>query len=317
MQRIRDGGPVFILQLRGTKDEPRWMGMDGHVTASMTEAKRFEAVPAAGHGAFFVVEPPLPDDTWERWHPYFFSQRLAPGERDGPTHAPCDFFKTWKDLLRKHGLLVLALLLSLAWVHDAAAQLPVQEVGQNLIYNSIQSAEAVFQTAEWVLDLAPLEDYLFPEGAAEDLAQLSALVEEAEAVSFGVSSTQAQLESLFSLESAPTTSYELRQRVTEINQTLFNTYSYAMRTQSLLLTAMRTVEHILGFIEIVSGLEGKLSSQQLLAQQLGKLQQLHTEANIQRSAFERARSLEGVTPGVLYQGMQNIVDAMMEDHPRW
>jgi hypothetical protein len=94
----------------------------------------------------------------------------------------------------------------------AAAQLPVQEVGLNLTHNSIQAAEAVFQTAEWLLDLAPLEDYLFPEGAAEDLAQLSALVEEAEAVSFGVSSTQAQLESLFSLESAPTTSYEFRER---------------------------------------------------------------------------------------------------------
>jgi hypothetical protein len=217
--------------------------------------------------------------------------------------------------MRRISLLTGLMVLSVAGM--ARAQLPVQEVGQNLIYNTIQAAEAVFQTAEWVLDLAPLEDYLFPEGAADDLAQLSALVEEAEAVSFGVSSTQAQLESLFSLESAPTTSYEFRQRVTEITQALFNTYSYAMRTQSLLLTAMRTVEHILGFIEIVSGLEGKLSSQQLLAQQLGKLQQLHTEANIQRSAFERARSLEGVTPGVLYQGMQNIVDAMMEDHPRW
>jgi hypothetical protein len=205
--------------------------------------------------------------------------------------------------------------LSLARI--ASAQLAVVEVGQNLTYNGIQAAEAVFQTTQWILDLAPLEDYLFPEGAAEHLAQISALAEEAAELSFDLSSLQAQLTALFDLESAPTTSYEFRERVTEINRTLFQTYGYAMRTQSLILTAMSTVEHILGFMEIVAGLTGKLSAQQTLAQQLGKLQQLQTEANVQRSAFERARSLEGVTPGVLQQGIYNITDAMMEDHPRW
>jgi hypothetical protein len=217
--------------------------------------------------------------------------------------------------MRRISVLIGVIVLGLAGV--ARAQLPVAEVGQNLTYNGIQAAETVFQTAQWILDLAPLEDYIFPEGAAEDLAQLSALAEEAEAVSFGLSSTQAQLTALFSLESAPTTSYEFRERVTEINRTLFQTYSYAMRTQSLLLTTIHTVEHILGFIEIVAGLTGKLSAQQTLAQQLGKLQQLHAEANVQRSAFERAKSLEGVTPGVLQQGIYHITDAMMEDHPRW
>jgi hypothetical protein len=217
--------------------------------------------------------------------------------------------------MRRISLLAVVIVLSCSGL--AGAQLPVVEVGQNLTYNGIQAAEAVFQTAQWILDMAPLEHYIFPEGAAEDLAQVAALAEEAEAVSFGLSSTHAQLTALFDPESAPMTSFEFRERVTAINRTLFLVYSYAMRTQSLILTAMRTVEHILGFMEIVVELTGKLSAQQTLAQQLGKLQQLQVEANIQRSAFERARSLEGVTPGVLQQGVHNIVDAMMEDHPRW
>jgi hypothetical protein len=212
-------------------------------------------------------------------------------------------------------LLTGLLVLSLAGI--AAAQLSVVEVGQNLTYNGTQAAEAVFQTAQWILDMAPLENYLFPDGAAEGLAHIIALAEEAEALGFGWSSTQAQLTALFALEGAPTTSFEFRERVTEINSTLFETYGYATDTQNLLLTAIRTVEHVFGFIDIVSGLAGKLSVQQTLAQQLGKLQQLHTEANVQRSAFERARSLEGVTPGVLQQGVYNITDAMMENHPRW
>ena len=56
--------------------------------------------------------------------------------------------------MRRISLLTGLMVLSVAGM--ARAQLPVQEVGQNLIYNTIQAAEAVFQTAEWVLDLAPL-----------------------------------------------------------------------------------------------------------------------------------------------------------------
>jgi hypothetical protein len=194
---------------------------------------------------------------------------------------------------------------------------PVREVGQNLVLNGIQAAEAVFQSAEWILDLTALEGFLFPAAAAENLAQLTALVEQAESLSWGWSNNQALLNELFNPEGAPATSFEFRERVTAINRTLFETYGYATDTQNLLLTAIRTVEHIFGFIETVSGLEGKLSVQQTLAQQLGKLHQLHTEANVQRSAFERAKSLEGVTPGVLQQGIYNITDEMMRDHPRW
>jgi conjugal transfer/entry exclusion protein len=217
--------------------------------------------------------------------------------------------------MRRISVLISAMVLSYASI--STAQLAVQEVGQNLTYNLIQSVEAVFQTAQWVLDLAPLENYIFPEGAAEDLARIAALAEEAQALSFDLSSLQSQLNTLFDPDSAPTTSYEFRERVTAINRTLFQTYSYAMRTQSLVLTAVNTVEHILGFIEIVAELTGKLSTSQLLSQQIGKLQQLQAEANVQRSAFERARSLEGITPVVLDQGIQNIIDQMMEDHPRW
>src|SRR5262249_33183320 len=110
-----------------------------------------------------------------------------------------------RSIMRRISGLIGLMVLSLPGI--AAAQLAVREVGQNLTYNGMQAAEAVFQTAQWILDMAPLEGYLFPEGAAEALAQVTALAEEAEAVSFGLSSTQAQLTALFDLESAPTTSY--------------------------------------------------------------------------------------------------------------
>src|SRR5215813_4607034 len=140
--------------------------------------------------------------------------------------------------MRRISVLVGVIVLGLSGI--AAAQLAVQEVGQNLTYNGIQAAEAVFQTAEWILDLTALEEYIFPEGAAEDLEQLVGLAEEAEELSFDLGSLEALLTSLFDPESAPSTSFEYRQRVIDINQTLYQTYRYAMRTQSLIATTLRT-----------------------------------------------------------------------------
>jgi hypothetical protein len=212
---------------------------------------------------------------------------------------------------------ILACLLVLSLTGLATAQILVIEVGKNLAFNGVQAAEAVFQSAEWILDLTPLEGFIFAGCAEGDLSLMRTLAEQAASLSFGWSNNRALLDSLFAPERAPTTSFEFRERVTAINGTLYETYGYATDTQNLLLTAICTVEQILGFIETVSGLEGKLSVQQNLSQQLGKLHQLQTEGNLQRSAFERAKSLEGVTPGVLQQGIYNITDEMMRDHPRW
>jgi hypothetical protein len=217
--------------------------------------------------------------------------------------------------MRRINTLIGVIVLGLAGV--AGAQLPVAEVGQNLTYNGIQAAEAVFQTAQWILDLAPLESFEFSDAFMEDLATLQELASEAAQIGMDLESLQAQIDALFGFDGAPRTSFEFRRRVGEINLRLLQVYGYAMRTQTLINTTVRTVEHITGFIAQVAGLLGKLSVEQTLSQQLGKLHQLHAEANVQMSAFQHAKSTEALAPGVLYQGMQNILDAMMEDHPRW
>jgi hypothetical protein len=217
--------------------------------------------------------------------------------------------------MRRISALIGAMVLSVSGI--AAAQLSVAEVGTNLTYNGVQAAEAVFQTAQWILDLAPLESFEFSDAFMEDLATLQELASEAQQIGLDLASLQAQINALFGLERAPMTSFEYRQRVADINRRIFQVYGYAMRTQTLINTTIRTVEHITGFIGQVAALLGKLSVEQTLSQQLGKLHQLHAEANVQLSAFQHAQSTEALAPGVLEQGMQNITDAMMADHPRW
>jgi hypothetical protein len=199
----------------------------------------------------------------------------------------------------------------------ASAQLPVAEVGQNLAYNGVQAAEAVFQSAQWVIDLLPLEAWEIVQAMGDALSLLSALAAEAQAIGMDIASIQVQLTALFGLESAPLTSFAYRQRVADIHWRIWQVYGYAMRTQTLINTIMHTVEHIIGFVNQVAELLGTLSVQQTLAQQLAKLQQLQAEANLVLTAKAFAESVEALAPGVLQQGVQNITDAMMEDHPRW
>jgi DNA polymerase III alpha subunit len=89
-----------------------------------------------------------------------------------------------------------------------------------------------------------------------------------------------------------------------------------MRTQTLIRSVLRTVGHIAGILENVAEALGNLSVSQTFGESQAKLQQLLVEANVTRTAFERAKSLEGAETGVLLQGLHNINEALLADHPR-
>jgi len=224
--------------------------------------------------------------------------------------------------MRRISLVVIVAVLSLPVVASAqfpflpGPGVPVYDAANHVV-NSTSAIEAVFQSAQWVIDLLPLEAYEVFEAMAEDLAILQDLARQAAQIGMDIASIEAQLNSLFGLETAPRTSYEFRQRVNEINYRIWQVYGYAMRTQTLINTVIRTVEHIIGFIETVAELLGKLSVEQNMSQQLAKLHQLQAESNVITAALAHAQSTEALAPGVLMQGIQNITDAMMEDHPRW
>jgi hypothetical protein len=217
--------------------------------------------------------------------------------------------------MRRIRWLLLGLLL--AWTLPASAQLPVEEVGWNLALNGVQASEALFQSAQWVIDLLPLEAWDAIEGAMEDLALLRELALQAQLIGMDIDSVIAQLNALFNLDLAPTTSFEFRERVGEINRRIYEVYGYAMRVQTLINSVVRTVDHILGLVEIMRELIGKLSVEQNIGQQLAKLKQIQAEHQTVMTAFVHAQSTQALAPGVLQQGIQNITDAMMEGHPSW
>jgi hypothetical protein len=122
--------------------------------------------------------------------------------------------------------------------------------------------------------------------------------------------------SLLDLGTAPATSFEYAGRMAEIRMLLFQSYSYAMRTQTLIQTAIRTVEHILSFMGHISEAIGNLTVSQSLGEAHSKLTQLATEANVRQAAFERAESIDAVAPALITESLRNIGRERMADHPR-
>jgi conjugal transfer/entry exclusion protein len=198
----------------------------------------------------------------------------------------------------------------------ASAQLPVIDHA-NLVQNTISAVQAIAIVANQVIELTALEELVL-EGAefADDLAALEAIVQEGTQLGWELQSLQAQILVLFDPAGAPTTSEEYRVRQAEMSRAIFEAYRYAMQTQTLIRSAIRTVQHILGILGQVASAIGNLSVSQGLGQSQAKLEQLLVEANVTRTAYERAQSLEGAAPGVLLQGLHNINDAIFEGHPR-
>ena len=166
----------------------------------------------------------------------------------------------------KHGMLVmvLAVCLLLASRHMAHAQLPVVDVA-NLGQNTITALESVLTTiqtilieANQILELTPLDDIAVAGGIAEDMALLGEIATQIEGLSYDWSSLQAQINGLFHLSSAPATRDGLTARIQEFKTLKYQCYSYAARTQTLLKTAIRTVDHLTGLLENIAHLIGNM-----------------------------------------------------------
>jgi conjugal transfer/entry exclusion protein len=134
------------------------------------------------------------------------------------------------------------------------------------IQTTATAANTVEIIANQVLELTALEEWALDAGMAEDLQQLQALVIQTQGLAWDLQSLDAQITQLFGLDGAPMTSLEFRERQVEIRRYLYQSWSYAMRTQTLIRTLLSTVEHILGVYASLKGIIGNKQGQQVMAQ---------------------------------------------------
>jgi conjugal transfer/entry exclusion protein len=202
------------------------------------------------------------------------------------------------------------------WAVPAHAQLPVQELGQNLFYNSVQAADAVVNTASWLLNLAGFETFAITYGTlTDDLNTLRQLVNDGSQLAWDVGSLQGQLDALFNIEHAPYTSAGIAARQWQVQQVLFQSYSYAMRTQTLIRTTLGVVNDIEQLAIDLLSILGEVNGAQELAQQQSRLLHLQAELKVQTTAFQRAQSMEAIYDPMLERALQNFNETVWATQP--
>jgi conjugal transfer/entry exclusion protein len=167
-----------------------------------------------------------------------------------------------------------------------------------------------------VLDLTPVDELILDLAYSNELSQLGTIVTEAQGLAYDVGQLRVQVSSLFGLETVPRSTGELGVRMAAIRQVVFDSYSYALRTQALLCTVMSTVEHLSRLGSAIGSVLGNMQSQQVLAQTQATMGRTLATLQVQMATFDRAQTVERLTQPMLEQSMDAISEATMADHPR-
>jgi hypothetical protein len=219
--------------------------------------------------------------------------------------------------MRKIGppLLLVLGLLAIGTPPRVQAQLPVTDVG-NLLANTAQLAQAVLMVANMVLELTPLGEIILDDAFSSDLESLGTIVQEAQALSYDLSSLNSQISTLFDLNTAPRTSRDLQQRLAAMRRVVVDAYVYALRTQTLIRTALSTVRHLARLLAAIGDLTGNMAANQTLIQLEEKLNQSLATLQVQTAAYQRAQSVDHLMEPMTIESLHRINEAAMADYPQ-
>ena len=201
--------------------------------------------------------------------------------------------------------------------------LPVTEVGPNLFQATITAAQSTLtalstaqSAANSILDLTPLDEMIMASGIIEAAAQLADIMAQIEGLDNDVQSLQRQITALFGLETAPASPSALRERLAEIRRLRWQCYSYAMRLQTLIRTALRTIQHVATLVNSIRTFLGAKQGMQTLTQVAVSSNTTLTILAAQTAAFQRAASVDKMEELLTIESLQRIQADMMSDWPR-
>ena len=96
---------------------------------------------------------------------------------------------------------------------------------------------------------------------------------------------------------------------------MFDSYVYALRTQTLLRTTLSTIRHVAGLVAAIDGYLGNKQAQQNLVQYQATIAKTLNTLQAQTSAAERAHAVERLERVLTEQSIEAIQHAIMEDYP--
>ena len=212
-------------------------------------------------------------------------------------------------------LSALVLLGLVATAHAQLAVVDVADIAQNTITaieSTLTTIEAVLIEADEVLNLTNLDGVAVQGGIAQDMQLLGQLVTQAQGLSYDLSTVQAQVDALFGLTTAPTTTTTLRLRLIAIRQLKYQCYSYAIQVQTLLRTALRTVDHLQALLATLSKLVGNLAGHETHVQTTTVASKHLANLDVQIASFHRAQAVDKLEEVMILESLRTINNHVYE-----
>jgi hypothetical protein len=186
-------------------------------------------------------------------------------------------------------------------VYDFAVHVESIAIAANTVATATNTATII---EKWVAQLTALGGFVVQTSEfKQDLA-----------IGMDVQSLRAQL-AFFQLDGAPSTSLEFAERMTLVRGIVFECYSYALRTQTLISTTLSTVQHVLTLAEDIAQAIGGLQSTQVIAQYEAQLVQMQSEMKLQNAAFQHAQAVAQLSEPLIEQSIRNINEAVWSKEP--
>jgi conjugal transfer/entry exclusion protein len=212
--------------------------------------------------------------------------------------------------------LLLFLGLALIGPRSAHAQgIPVYD-NANFIQNVIQAVQLVLTVANQILELTPVGSMTLSGQYSQDLNNLGAIIQSAQGLSYDIASIQGQVAALFNVQTVPTNSRALALRMAQIRQVQYESYLFAMRTQTLLRTTLSTIRHLTQLVGAIADFVGNMQGNQTMSQFEGARTEALARLQVQTAAFERAPSIERIAEPLLIESLTLMNEAQAADWPR-
>ncbi len=186
---------------------------------------------------------------------------------------------------------------------------------QLVVIDPAQVSQNVISLANDALNLLPLDVIVVVDTLITDIGLLNTIMQEGTQIGMDLASLQAQLNSLFNLQTAPATSSELAQRLVEIRTLIWQARAYAMRVNTLIQTLQNTLRHLTMLVNTIAELAGVKQGLQVLNQKAGTLTYVQVVQATQGAAFYQSELYDRQQQLLIEESNRLINQNMRRDYP--
>jgi hypothetical protein len=166
-----------------------------------------------------------------------------------------------------------------------------------------------------ILELTPVDDLIVAGGIAEDMAALADIWSQASGLSYDLSSLNTQITVLFDLDTAPDTREGLDARLLELKRTAYEVRVFALRTQTLAQTVLRTVDHLLGLLDSISAFVGNMQANQRIMEAQSTVVKTLAVMDTHTAAYHRAETADKLAEALIIESVRRIECRRLDGWP--